>query len=92
MDLTQRYKINKDRITYRTIDSEVVILNLENGNYYTINESAAVIWGALNNNKDLSETLELVKKEYFQNNEDEIQKDIKGFVNYLEKEKIIEKD
>ena len=91
MNLTQRYYIDKDKITHRVVDSEVVILNLESGNYYTINETGAIIWKALDDKKCLSEILDLLKNEYQCAEEKDFEKDMEGLISFLEKENIIEK-
>jgi len=91
MDLTQQYNIDKDKITHRVVDSEVVILNLESGNYYTINETGAIIWKALDDKKCLSEILDLLKNEYQYSADRSFEKDVEDFIKFLEKENIIKK-
>jgi len=91
MDLTQQYNIDKDKITHRVVDSEVVILNLESGNYYTINETGAIIWKALDDKKCLSEILDLLKNEYQYSADRSFEKDAEDFIKFLEKENIIKK-
>jgi len=36
---------NTEKISHETIDGEVVIINLESGAYYSLDNSAAQIWG-----------------------------------------------
>jgi hypothetical protein len=43
------YKINSKEITYRIIDREAVILNLNTGNYYSLNKTGTFAWMLLEN-------------------------------------------
>ncbi|MBL7196907.1 MAG: PqqD family protein [Candidatus Omnitrophica bacterium] len=90
MDLTQRYTIDKDKVTYRIIDNEAVILNLDNGYYYSLNEVGTRIWEAINKQKSLDQVLSLLKEEY-QLPERQLRSDLMGLVKDLEKEELIKK-
>lgn len=39
-----RYRINAPQVTHQTIEGEVIILNLENGAYYSTEGTGVVIW------------------------------------------------
>ena len=40
-----RLKINEPTIVHENIDGETVILNLDSGNYYSVVDAGARIWG-----------------------------------------------
>jgi hypothetical protein len=44
MALTNRYEPAGPDIVSEEIDGEVIIVNLRNGNYYSLSQSAAVVW------------------------------------------------
>ena len=90
MDLTQNYTIDKDKITYRIIDGEAVILNLDNGYYYSLNEVGTRIWESLNKQKALAKILDSLKEEY-RLPEKQLESDILGLVKDLQKEELIKK-
>ncbi|MBL7196914.1 MAG: PqqD family protein [Candidatus Omnitrophica bacterium] len=90
MDLTQRYTIDKDKVTYRIIDNEAVILNLDNGYYYSLNEVGTRIWEAIDKQKSLDQVLSLLNEEY-QLPERQLRSDLMGLVKDLEKEELIKK-
>jgi len=46
--MESRFRINAPTVTHQVIDGEVIILNLDNGFYYSLADSAAVIWQSLN--------------------------------------------
>jgi hypothetical protein len=39
--------INDERVVHETVDNEVIIINLENGNYYSLKTTGLYIWQAL---------------------------------------------
>ena len=88
MELTQRYIIDKDKASYRIIDGEAVILNLDNGYYYSLNEAGTRIWESINNQKSLSEILNFLKEEY-RLPEKQLKVDLIELVKELEKEELI---
>ncbi|MFC1852050.1 PqqD family protein [candidate division CSSED10-310 bacterium] len=40
----QHYKINAPQIVHEVIDGEAIIINLESGNYYSLQHSGSTIW------------------------------------------------
>ena len=47
-----RYRINSPPITHQTVDSEVIIIDLESGAYYSLRGSGALIWSLLEDEAD----------------------------------------
>jgi len=45
--MTQKFRAKTDGISWREVDDEVVILDLETSKYLSLNGSAAVLWLAL---------------------------------------------
>ena len=45
--MEETYKINDGKVIHETLDGETIIINLENGNYYSTNASGAMIWDAI---------------------------------------------
>ena len=90
MNPSRRYTIDKDKVTYRIIDGEAVILNLDNGYYYSLNEVGTRIWESIDKQKSLSEILSLLKEEC-QASEKQLKNDLMELVKDLEKEKLVEK-
>lgn len=40
----RRLQINEDRLLHDTIDGETIVINLENGHYYSLNGPASRLW------------------------------------------------
>jgi len=89
MKSAQRYTLDKDSVTYRIIGQEAVILNMDNGNYYSLNKTGTLAWKALVEGKNLDEILALLKKKY-PLPEERLKKDLSALAKDLEKEKLLE--
>jgi hypothetical protein len=58
------YRIHDSRVVHEVIDGEVIMINLENGKYYTLNESGAVLWSLMQQGCDTEAMIALIAK-YF---------------------------
>jgi Coenzyme PQQ synthesis protein D (PqqD) len=84
-----KYKLSNDQIS-TTMAGESVILNHKKGEYYTLNEVGSTIWDQLKiGPKSLEELITTVLDEY-EITPEECQKDLKGIINELLEEKLIE--
>ena len=57
-----RFRINKPHVINEIIDGEVVILNLDTGNYYSMDKSGADIWELIEDNAGVGEIVEEIAK------------------------------
>ncbi len=64
MDTNSRFKINVPKIVHETIDGEAVILNLDKGNYYSLDGIGVEIWGFIENNANLGSITERIRNNY----------------------------
>ena len=48
--LSKKYTINESKAISETIDGETIIINLETGYYYSVNETATIIWNKIQEN------------------------------------------
>ena len=78
-----KYVIDKDKVACRFIDSKAVILNLDTGSYYNINEAGTQIWEALANDMGTSEIITLLTKEYALSS-NQAKRDLSPFLKALE--------
>lgn len=44
-----RYRINSPGVVSQTIDQETIIIHFESGNYYSTNQTGAMIWSLIEN-------------------------------------------
>ncbi len=85
MDTNGRLRINTPKIVHETIDGETVILNLDNGNYYSLVGIGAQIWGFIENGAPEHEIIDKVKCAY-KNNGTDIDAAVNKFVSELRQE------
>jgi len=90
VDAIQKYTVNKDNVVYRIIDREAVILNLDDGNYYNLNETGTEIWEAINSRKEPGRIITQFSKEYAIP-EKQLHKDFLTFTEDLTRKGLIKK-
>ena len=88
MNLSQKYKIDENNISYRIIGDEALILNLENGSTYSLNKSGARILEAIDKEQQLEGILKILK-EVYDLPEERLKNDLVKLVKDLEEEKLI---
>lgn len=89
MDLTRHYKINKDKITYRIVDSEAIILNLDNRYYYSLNEVGTEIWELFTKGETAQKIIDIIADGYNVDKK-KVKDDLIGFINELKGESLIQ--
>lgn len=77
------------KTAFRVIGEETVILNIETGFYYTLNEVGTSIWQLCEKGRSIKEIARIISKEYIVD-EDEARKDVLEFINDLYKEGLVE--
>jgi hypothetical protein len=88
MDLVRQYSIDKEKIAYRVINDKAVVLNLDNGHYYCLNDTGTRILELINKKTPLLEILDFLKKEY-EIQDERLKDDLIELVKDLVKERII---
>jgi hypothetical protein len=83
-----RFRINKPKVIHETFEDEVVILNLDSGNYFSLNSIGTQIFDLLECGTSIMETLKVISGSY-KGNLDHIEKEISGFVDQLILEELI---
>ncbi len=64
MNSHMRFRISGPQIIHETIDEEVIIINLDNGNYYSLDKVGAEIWGLVESGATVRETAEAITHRY----------------------------
>lgn len=70
MTASTRFKINSSQVAQETIDGEVVIINLQSGIYYSLQNVGASIWGLIENGMTIDQTIEGIARQYDGNRSD----------------------
>ncbi|MCB1322440.1 MAG: PqqD family protein [Leptospiraceae bacterium] len=57
------FKAGQD-VSWREVDGQVVCMHLDNGEYFTLNGAAGVVWRSVLDGKNIHETAEQLKETY----------------------------
>lgn len=77
-----------EKIAWRVVDGEAVILNRDTGWYYSLDKIGTEIWELFTKNKTLEEVMETIAKKYKISLE-RAKKDISDLLKNLKKENLI---
>lgn len=58
------YKINRPRVIHEAFDDEVVIVNFEDGSYFSLNPSGMLVWAALDEGRSVEDIADLLAGHY----------------------------
>lgn len=81
-------KINESKVLFETYDDEIVIINLDNGVYYSIEQCAMDIWRLIESTVSLDNILIFLTEKY-KIDEGKIEKDLNAFVSDLLAENLV---
>ena len=82
------YRVNKEKVASRTINAEAVLLNLENGFYYSLNKTGSEIWGFIEEGKGSQDIVEFLATKHGIDKK-KAEKDFFTLIKDLEKEGLI---
>ena len=88
MEANSRFTVNSPQVTHETIDGEAVILNLDTGSYYSVNNAAAVIWNLLDSGMSVGRIVEAISAR-FTGDPKEIETGVHALVEKLAEEGLI---
>ena len=86
--MSDTYRIEGTNVMHETIDGEVVIVNLDNGTYYSAGGVGAGVWAQLVAGRTLEALIADAASRY-QGDRDQIAAGIEAFVRQLQEEKLI---
>ncbi|HMK48861.1 MAG TPA: PqqD family protein [Thermodesulfovibrionales bacterium] len=58
MEKADQFRINSPKVIHETIDGETVIVNLDSGNYYSLNRVGADIWSMIGTGLKVQDLIE----------------------------------
>lgn len=84
------YKVPSHTI-FREVDDQVIALNLDTGQYYTMNELGTRIWALLQQKDSLAGIVEAIESEYDVTH-DQAKADLESFLKDLRENGLVEPD
>lgn len=88
MSSTKYFRINTPQIVNETIDGEVVIINFENGNYYSCNALGCEIWSLIEQRQSVEDIIKVVNNRY-ESNALNLGAIVRAFLDELEQNQLI---
>jgi len=83
-----KYRIKEPEIIYETFDDEVIIINLDNGNYYSAQHTAAQIWGYLAKGLSIERVIEQIQSHY-KGNAAHVTQSVSAFLDQLSEDSLV---
>ncbi len=84
-------RINPETIVWNRVENETLVLNLESGFYYTLDEVAGLVWQSLLENSSRDEIASRISKEYNVTDSQTVCDDINLLLEELANEGLIER-
>lgn len=82
------YSIHSN-ISWKLLKDKVVAVNLDDGNYYTFNLTASLIWQYVDHGKTIDEIRALMKSEFPEIPQQTLNEDINEIIQYWISEKLV---
>jgi hypothetical protein len=82
------FTINAPRVVYQTIDNETIIIDFDNGAYYSAEAAGAEIWEGIAKHLPVDQIVRTVAQHYA-GAEQEIQSGVGQFIDALQRESLI---
>lgn len=89
MEILGYFNIKKPDVVHETIDGETVIVNLENGVYYSLRNSGVDVWNFLETGANYDECMSMLLDRY-EGSPDEIKKSVADLLIILQKEGLVQ--
>jgi len=86
-----RYRINASRVIFEAFDDETVLINQDNGNYYSLSNVGAHIWEFVQQELSTREIVREIECAY-RGNKTDIEKAVQEFLSDLHQEGLVEQE
>lgn len=82
------FQVNSPNVIHEVIDGEAVLVNLESGSYYSIDNVGAAIWEYIENGLNVSQIIEGVADRY-EGTQNDIEQGVQQLFTQLQEEQLI---
>jgi hypothetical protein len=89
MNSSNHFKINKADVVYEMFDDEVIIINLDSGNYYSFGQSGTDMWRLIESDLAFGEMVKWLQDNCEEDGPDIIESVLKESLEELEREGLI---
>ena len=85
----ERFSINSPKVVHEIFDDEAIVINLDTGDYYSLNRPGAEIWSEIIESATVGDIIKKLSSRYSSNEED-IEGSTIRFLAELEEENLIQ--
>jgi Coenzyme PQQ synthesis protein D (PqqD) len=89
--MTMRLRVNSPNVIHETIEGEVVLIDLKTGTYYSLRDTGAAVWQALQNGADADGIAAELRSRY-DGSDEQIHEAVRQLLAELEREGLIRAD
>lgn len=82
------FRVNTPTVSHETIDGEAVIINLDNGNYYSLTEAGSTVWDLIARRVSLAEICRQIC-EMYQGDCSQMESSVRELLAQLQQENLI---
>lgn len=86
--MSEYYRVNAPTVVHEIMDGEVVIINMDNGSYFSIGTVGAEIWILLDGGHAVNQIVTQVAERY-DHSSDQVEPDITSFLAHLSTEELV---
>lgn len=88
MSKNKYYLINTPKVVDEIFEDEIIIINFDNGDYFTLRQSAVNIWKGIKNRQSMAMIVENLQTQY-EANEEEVENAVLQMIDTFIKENLI---
>jgi hypothetical protein len=88
MELKEYFRMNAPQVVGEVLDDEVILVNLENGAYYSLNSTGSEIWVLIRGGVPFNEVVDVLKTRYPAMS-GQMEMGVKNFLRSLREESLI---
>lgn len=82
------FSIDKEKIFWRTVEGQVIILNVDTGYYYNLDEIGTLVWNMAFDNKTADQIIAEILNNY-ETDERSARRDVRALLMEMQNEKLI---
>ena len=89
--MATRFRVNSPNVIHETIEGEVILIDLKTGTYYSLRDTGAAVWNAIEAGADEDELQAALELRY-EGSKQEMREAARGLLDELEGEGLIRRD
>jgi hypothetical protein len=89
--MTTRFRVNSPNVIHETIEGEVILIDLKTGTYYSLRDSGAAVWQAIQNGA-VEDGIAAELRSRYDASEEQVRDGVRQLLAELEREGLIRGD